>query len=134
MITLLTLKKVLKKSWIWIKHNWYVPVVIAYTLVLWLLFRKKDAAYSVLEARNDSYKRQMKAIDDVHKEEIDKRNKILERYNEILKELEEKYKRDSLELDAKKTKEIKKLVEKYDERPDELAKLLAEKYGLEYVE
>ena len=76
----------------------------------------------------------MKAIDDVHKEEIDKRNKILERYNEILKELEEKYKRDSLELDAKKTKEIKKLVEKYDERPDELAKLLAEKYGLEYVE
>ena len=39
-----------------------------------------------------------------------------------------------LELDRKKRKEIKNLVEEYDEKPDELAKLLAERYGLEYVE
>ena len=134
MITLLALKKILKKSWVWLKHNWYVPVVIVYTLVLWLLFRRKDAAFKVLEIRNESYKKQMKAIDSIHKEEIDKRNKILEQYHDILKELEEKYKKDSLELDNKKKKEIKKLVEKYNEKPDELAKLLAEKYGLEYVE
>jgi len=133
-ITLLALKKILKKSWVWLKHNWYVPVVIVYTLVLWLLFRRKDAAFKVLEIRNESYKKQMKAIDSIHKEEIDKRNKILEQYHDILKELEEKYKKDSLELDNKKKKEIKKLVEKYNEKPDELAKLLAEKYGLEYVE
>ena len=134
MITLLALKKILKKSWVWLKHNWYVPAVVVYTFVLWLLFRRKDAAFKVLEIRNESYKKQMKAIDSIHKEEIDKRNKILEQYNDILKELEEKYKKDSLELDSKKKKEVKKLVEKYNEKPDELAKLLAEKYGLEYVE
>ena len=134
MITLLALKKILKKSWVWLKHNWYVPVVVVYTLVLWLLFRRKGAALKVLETRNESYKKQMKAIDSIHKEEIDKRNKNLEQYHGILKELEEKYKKDSLELDNKKKKEIKKLVEKYNEKPDELAKLLAEKYGLEYVE
>jgi len=37
-------------------------------------------------------------------------------------------------LDSNKKREIKTLVKKYNEKPDELAKLLAEKYGLEYVE
>jgi len=76
----------------------------------------------------------MEAIDKIHKKEIEKRNAILEKYNDILEDLEEKYKKDSLELDNKKRKEIKNLVEKYNEKPDELAKLLAERYGLEYVE
>ena len=133
-ITFLTLKKVLKKAWVWIRHNWYVPAVLIYTLALWLFFRRKGAALLVLEERNESYKKQIKAINDIHEEEIEKRNEILEKYSEILEELEEKYKEDSLELSSKKKKEIKKLVEKYNEKPDELAKLLAEKYGLEYVE
>ena len=134
MITLLTLKKVLKKAWVWIRHNWYVPAVLVYTLVLWLFFRRKGSALLVLEERNKSYKKQIEAVDKIHKEEIDKRNQILEKYNDILADLEEKYKKDSLELSSKKKKEIKKLVEKYNEKPQDLAKLLAEKYGLEYVE
>ena len=133
-LTLLAIKTFCKKSWVWLKHNWKVPLVIIYTIVLWLLFRRKGAAYSVLEERNNSYKKQIDAINEIHQEEIDKRNRILENYNEILKDLEEQYERDSLELDRKKRKEIKNLVEEYDEKPDELAKLLAERYGLEYVE
>jgi len=133
-ITFLTLKKALKKAWVWIRHNWYVPAVLIYTLVLYFLFNKKGQALSVLYERNESYKKQIKAINEIHEEEIDKRDQILEKYSDILEELEEKYKEDSRELDNKKKKEIKKLVEKFNEKPDELAKLLAEKYGLEYVE
>ena len=134
MVTLLKTKTFFKKAWVWLKHNWKVPLIILYTLALWFLFRKKDAAYQVLEERNNSYKKQIDAINEIHDEEIVRRNKILEKYNDILKELEERYKRDNLELDKKKKKEIKKLVEEYNEKPDELAKLLAERYGLEYVE
>ena len=133
-VTLLAIKTFCKKAWVWLKHNWKVPLVIIYTLTLWLLFRKRDAAYSVLEERNDSYKKQIDAINEIHDEEIQKRNRILENYNSILRDLEEQYERDSLELDRKKRKEIQDLVEEYDEKPDELAKLLAERYGLEYVE
>ena len=93
MITLLTLKKVLKKAWVWIRHNWYVPAVLVYTLVLWLFFRRKGSALLVLEERNKSYKKQIEAVDKIHKEEIDKRNQILEKYNDILADLEEKYKK-----------------------------------------
>ena len=61
MITFLTLKKALKKAWVWIRHNWYVPAVLIYTLVLWLFFRRKGSALLVLEERNESYKKQIKA-------------------------------------------------------------------------
>ena len=88
----------------------------------------------VLETRTESYKKQIDVINDIHDQETKKKDKILENYGKILTDLEEKYKKDNLELDKEKKKEIKNLVEKYDEKPDELAKLLAEKYGLEYVE
>jgi len=133
-MSFLTLKTTLKKIWVWLKHNWYVPAVIAYTLVLWMFFRRKDKALDVLQIRSESYKKQIDAINEIHKEEIEKKNKILERYGIVLEELEKQYEKDNLELDAKKKKEVKELVEKYNEQPDELAKLLAEKYGLEYVE
>ena len=133
-MTWLAIKTFLKKAWVWLKHNWHVPAVLVYTLALWILFRKKDKALEVLEIRSESYKKQIDAINEIHKEENEKKSKILERYGIILKELEEQYEKDSLELDAEKKKEVKDLVEKYNEQPDELAKLLAEKYGLEYVE
>ena len=39
-------------------------------------------------------------------------------------ELEEQYEKDSLELSEEKKEEIKDLVEEYNEKPDELEKLL----------
>ena len=116
------------------KHNWKVPFIIIYTLVLWLLFRKKDAAYQVLEERNNSYKSQIDVINKSHKEELEKRNQIIEKYNDLISEIEDKYSEDRRELDNTKRKEVKELVEKYHDDPDALAKLMAEKYGLDYVE
>jgi len=133
-ITFLALKKILKKSWVWLKHNWYVPAVIIYTLVLWLLFRRKDAAFKVLETRNKSYKDQIDVINKSHEEELEKRNKVIEKYNDLITKIEEKYSADRQELDNKKRKEVKDLVEKYHDDPDALAKLIAEKYGLNHVE
>ena len=134
MITFLTLKTVLKKAWVWIKHNWHVPAVLIYTLVLWMVFRRKDTAFAVLEERNKSYKDQIDVINKSHEEELEKRNKVIEKYNDLITKIEEKYSADRQELDNKKRKEVKDLVEKYHDDPDALAKLIAEKYGLNYVE
>ena len=133
-MTWLAVKTFFKKCWTWLKHNWKAPLIIVYTIVLWLIFRRKDDAMKVLETRTESYKNQIDVINRIHEEEIKKKDKILENYGKILADLEEKYKKENLELNQEKKKEIKDLVEKYDEKPDELAKLLAEKYGLDYVE
>lgn len=134
MITFLALKTVLKKAWVWIKHNWHVPAVLVYTLVLWIMFRRKDTASTILEERNKSYKNQIDVINKSHEEELEKRNKIIEKYNGLIIKIEEKYSADRQELDNKKRKEVKDMVEKYHDDPDALAKLIAEKYGLNYVE
>jgi len=133
-ITFLALKTVLKKAWVWIKHNWHVPAVLVYTLVLWIMFRRKDTASTILEERNKSYKNQIDVINKSHEEELEKRNKIIEKYNGLIIKIEEKYSADRQELDNKKRKEVKDMVEKYHDDPDALAKLIAEKYGLNYVE
>ena len=128
MITLLALKKV----WAWLKHNWYVPAVMVYTLVLWVLFRKKDKAREVLEVRAESYEKQIEAINKSHDEEIKKRDEILTTYKDIVEQLEKEFENDKKELDTKKKQEIKNIVKEYHNKPDELAALMAEKFGFLY--
>ncbi len=134
MITLWTIKKVCKKTWVWIKHNWYVPAVLVYTLFLWIIMRKKNEAAALLEIRDSSYKAQIETLNKAHKEEIKKRDEILKKYSVIIKELEKKFKENQEKLDNRKKKEVKKIVKDFQDDPDGLAKMLAEKYGIEYIE
>tara|TARA_R100000664_G_C2747912_1_gene135378 strand:- start:128 stop:535 length:408 start_codon:yes stop_codon:yes gene_type:complete len=134
MITLWTIKKVCKKTWVWIKHNWYVPAVLVYTLFLWIIMRKKNEAADLLEIRDSSYKAQIETLNKAHKEEIKKRDEILKKYSVIIKELEKKFKENQEKLDNRKKKEVKKIVKDFQDDPDGLAKMLAEKYGIEYIE
>ena len=134
MLTLLTLKSTLKKTWTWLRHNWYVPAVIIYTLVLWFLFKNKAGALKVLEIRSKSYESQIKTIEEAHKKEIEARDQILKNYDNVLTQLEKEYEEKNMKLDTKKKKEIKKIVKEFNDRPDDLAKILAERYGINYVE
>ena len=134
MLTLLATKSALKKTWVWLKHNWYVPAVIVYNLVLWFLFRDKTKALEVLEIRSKSYEGQIKTIEETHKKEIEARDQILKNYDNVLSQLEKDYEEKNMKLDKKKKQEIKKIVKEFNDRPDDLAKTLAEKFGLDYVE
>ena len=134
MLTLLTLKSTLMKTWTWLRHNWYVPAVVIYTLVLWFLFKNKAGALKVLEIRSKSYESQIKTIEEAHKKEIEARDQILKNYDNVLTQLEKDYKEKNMKLDTKKKKEIKKIVKEFNDRPDDLAKILAERYGIDYVE
>tara|TARA_R100000008_G_C3530711_1_gene139121 strand:- start:171 stop:578 length:408 start_codon:yes stop_codon:yes gene_type:complete len=134
LITLLAVKTFLKKAWVWLKHNWHVPAVIVYTLVLWILFRNKDKAREVLEIRAKSYEDQIDAINKSHEEEIKKRDEILNKYSETIRKLEEEFAKKNKELDTKKKKSVKEIVEKHYNEPDVLAKMIADKFGFEYTE
>ena len=134
MLTLLTLKSTLKKTWTWLRHNWYVPAVVVYTLVLWFLFKNKAGALKVLEIRSKSYESQIKTIEEAHKKEIEARDQILKNYDNVLTQLEKEYEEKNMKLDTKQKNEIKKIVNEFNDRPDDLAKILAERYGIDYVE
>ena len=134
MLTFLTIRTFCKKAWTWLKYNWKAPLIIIYTIVLWVIFRRGDEAKKVLKTRVESYKSQIDAINAAHAEEIKKRDQILEQYISIIEELEKEYAEDRKELDNKKKKEVKKIVEKYYNKPDELARELADKFNFEYKE
>jgi len=130
----LVIKKILKKVWVWLKHNWKAPFVVLVALFTWLVLRKKNVAEQILKVREASYKAQIDAIDKAHKEEIQKRDEILKKYSETITRLEEEFAKDNKELDAKKKKSVKEIVEKYYDNPDALAKMIGKRFGFKYSE
>jgi len=133
MIEWLVITAFLKKVWVVVKHYWYVPVVIIYTLTLWFIFKKKEAALQILEARAESFEKQIKAIDNIHAEEIEARDKIAKKYTETIELIEEKYAKTKEELTEKKKKRVKEILEKHHSNAASLAFLLGKEFGIEYV-
>ena len=134
MITFLTIKKTLAKTWVWLKHNWMAPFIVVYTLLLWVILRRKDEAKAVLEIRNRSYKDQIDAINEAHKKEIEKRDKILEKYTKTISRLEEEFAKNNKDLTEEKKKSVKEIVEKYYDDPDTLAIMIGKRFGFKYTE
>ena len=124
-------KLFVKKSWLWLKTYWYFPLVIIYTLVMWLVFRKNGlAAFGALEIKSDSYKEQIKVLNNVHEAEKKEKEQLSKVFNETI----EKVKKKSENLDRDKKKRVKEIVEKHSDDPERLAQLVKESFGFEIVE
>ena len=101
---------------------------------LWLYFKGSvEKSKEMLEITRESYEKQIKTINEAHKQEVEKRDLVIKKYNEIVKMIEEEYikKRKFLELAEKR--EVKKMIEEYADDPKSLAKLMSEKFGITYV-
>ena len=133
MIQWLTIKALLKKLWVVVKHYWYVPFVIIYTLALWFIFNRKEAAYKILEARSESFDKQMKVIDEIHAEERSAKEDVAKKYTETIELIEEKYAKTKEELTNKKKKRVKEILEKHHKNSISMAFLLGKEFGIEYV-
>jgi len=124
----------IKKAYLWFKHYWYIPAVLAYTLLMWVVLRRDvTTALGVLELTKDSYKKQVDVLNKTHQEEIAKRDEIIKEYNEVISKLETDYQDNIRNLDRSKKKRVKDLVENYHEKPDELSRMLSEVFGIHYV-
>ena len=131
---MLAIKTFLKKMWVWLKENWALPFMIAYALFVWIFFRDKAYnAIEVLETTKNSYKKQIEAIDEAHKEEIAKRNAIIEEYAKIIEAIEKEYDLEKKALETKKKKEVKRLVEENIDNPQGLAEMISKEFGFDYT-
>ena len=134
----LAVKTALKKGWAWTKAHAWAPIMVLLLLVGLLLYALTrnaafiSAAIDALEARRESYKKEIDILNDTHKKEADEKAKVLEVYNENLKTLEEEYAKRNESLNSKKKKELKKLVEESYNDPKTLSRELAKLYGFEH--
>jgi hypothetical protein len=130
----LATKIFLKKAWAWFKTYWHFPVLLIYTLVMWLVFRKNNvAALAVLKNSQDSYKQQIEVINKSHQKEIQRRNEVIEKYNDIIENIEKDFQDKKETLDKNKKAKIKEIVEKHHDDSEGLAKEIADKFGINYV-
>ena len=132
-MTWVATKLFFKKIWLWLKTHWHVPVVVLYTLVLWVLFRRNaTAALEVLTASRESYEAQIKVIEDAHTNEITRRDKALEQYELIIAALEKEYAANREALSNDKKKKVKEYINMFEDDPEGLAKIMEEKFGIKY--
>lgn len=135
---LLLLKNRLKKGWAWLKHHWYVPLVVMALLVallIWALTKNSmfvGMLMDVMENSRVSHRAEVDKLNEIHNRESDARKSILNEYNKNIELLEKEYTEKDKELGAKKKKEIKRLVKEGYNDPDKLARELAKLYGLEH--
>ena len=129
-MTWLTVKTFFKKCWTWLKHNWKAPLIIVYTIVLWLIFRRKDDAMKVLEVRTESYKNQIDAINKSHEQELKKQEELYMAYLSTMKRLEKDHETNLDSLDKEKKKKLDEMVKRYKGSPEELANELSEMFGV----
>ena len=133
----LAIKATLKKAWVWTKAHCWLPILLLLMVVGFLLYLiTRNGAFlatvvDAFEGSRESYKKEIDLLNEGHRKEAEEKSKALEEYTKSLKILEEEYAKRNEELDSKKKKELKKLVEESYNDPDRLAQELARLYGLE---
>jgi len=123
-MNLLLLKSGLSKSWLWLKHHWYIPLSLLAIVVSYVLFKGKTTAMiEALMKNREGYKEQVRKVDEIREQQVAERDKHLEERDEKLKLISQKHEEELLKL-AQGTKarveELKKenLAEKLKEEFD----------------
>ena len=131
----LAIKTFFKKVWYFFKTYWYIPLLISWAIVAWLIFRNPGMSIAdILHTAEESYRSQIDTLNKAHEEEIRKRDEVLKRYQETIEQLEEERRKKNEELTEKEKKRIKELAEKYKNDPEAFVREIADKFGFEYVE
>ena len=123
------------KAWDFIKKYWQAFAGAIYAICVWIYFKGKvDNIKEVLEVEKDTHQKEIDTLNDSHAEEIALRDEALDKYQQIIAKIEKKYEERKEELSEEKRAEVNKLVSKYREDPATLSRLLAERFGVTYVE
>ena len=120
-----------KKAWVWLKHHWYIPALLFYTLIMWLVFRRRnDNLVKLFDVTKESYEKQIQALNEAHQLEIQKREKLLSSYQEALKTIEKEYNIKLKDLDRKKRVEVENLSKDFEKDPSVLVDEMKELFGV----
>lgn len=109
----------IKLIWIWLRENWKVPLIVIWSIIVWALSRKNaQAAMEVLEARKESYEKQIVQLKENHKRELSERDQNIKEYHKTLEEIEKKYSDKNVKITKANKKRVKEIVQDSKGNPD----------------
>jgi cell division protein FtsB len=136
-MTLLKLKTISKKLWLWSKKFWWVIVVGVLFLCACLIGAlTRNAAFlagvlDLMDAKRNQHDQEMETLAHIHNTEIIEKNARLEEHLKRRAQLEEEFKKRGETLDKEKEAELKRIVDEGYNDPEKLAKELAKAFGME---
>ena len=83
----------------------------------------------VIEAKKESYKRELQVLRTSHNDEILKREKLTEEYQRALELIEQKYKEKEKDLTEGHKNEIKEVVIKSKGKPEDVIRRIEREFG-----
>jgi hypothetical protein len=124
-----------KKAWTWVKHHWYVPVLLILVVVFASLENGiKNKFYELLVKTRANYKKEIDTINKGKENEKEEKDKILAKHKEAVDKIEKDFDIELAKLEEDKQREVSELIEKFQDKPDELAKEIASLLGARHVE
>ena len=118
-----------------LKKNWKETLII-----LSLLFGmgKMRLDYMRLEDMHESMRtslqEQIAGLQDIHEEELSRRDAALRMYKEELQKIEKQYEKDLMIIEKDRQDRYEKYLHEFIEDPDQLAEDIYSLFGFEYVE
>ena len=135
MMTWALFKKVTLQAWLWVKEHWQIPFLIIWTIAVHILTKRNtDAMLEVVEAKRDSYKKQVEVLRKSHNDEIIRRNNLSKKYEEALEEMEKQYEVEKRKLTEAQKNDIKEVVIKSKGNSDDIKKRIQEEFGFTLIE
>ena len=129
------IKSFLKKSFLWVKHHWQIPLLIVWSVVIYVMSRRNtDALVEVLATRKKSYEQQIGLLKSQHEKEIFERDRLIRQYHDLVSKIEAKYKEKEKQLNSREKKRIKQIVEKSKGEPDVIRKEIEESFGFTFID
>ena len=100
----------LSKLWLFVKHYWYIPLVLILLLCAFVIYRSKISALLgvITSARED------------HKKSLEKLSHAADAKVKTERKATDKHIREMTSIEMEKQKEIDKVLSKMEEREDEL--------------
>ena len=140
MLTWYAIKAAFKKAWLFLRHyGWIVIVGVALVAVAIIVYVAKydgdtlESLWRVIKSERELHETKITEVNKIRDDEVEAVNSAGIRAIEAVKQAEEAFRDRSDELDAKKKKRIKKIVEQNRNDPPEAARQLAEQFGFIFV-
>ena len=133
-MTWILFKSYFKKSWLWLKEHWQLPFLLVWSIGIYILTRRNtDALLEVMEAKKESYRKQVEVLRSTHNDEILKRDMLTEEYDSTLKKVKEVYDSEDAKLSEKHKNEIKEVIIKSKGDPSEIKRRIEKEFGIKFI-
>jgi hydroxylamine reductase (hybrid-cluster protein) len=124
----------IKKIWSFLKNYWYIPLVVIVSSIGYLLTKsKKIPTDEILKASKKTHDVEKAAIELAAEQKIKAKETVQQEYSDAVLAIQTIHDLQNKKLENKKKKEIKKIVKKHYNEPENISKEISDLFGVKYV-